>query len=64
MSKSAKEALKEARDFIAAKDFRAALKCCNRALTIDQNNATALVFSGLCYAEIKENEKAEQVRTH
>ena len=60
-SKTIKEALKEARDHIDKKDFKSGLKCCKRALNVDKSNYMALVFYGLCSAEVEQFDQAQQV---
>ena len=60
-SKTVKVALKEARDAIEKKDFKAALRCCKKALNVDKENYMALVFCGLCLAELEQPEQAVQV---
>ncbi len=57
-SKTVKEALKEARELIANKDHKAALRSCKRALNVDKNNPMALVFCGLCFSELEQPEQA------
>ncbi len=59
-SKTIKDALKEARENIDKKDFKAALKCCKRALNVDNKNYTALVFYGLCSSELEMFDQALQ----
>ena len=59
-SKTVKEALKQARENIDKKDYKTALKCCKRALNVDSNNYMALVFYGLCSAEIEQFDQALQ----
>lgn len=61
-SKTVKEALKEARENIDKKDFKTALKCCKRALNVDKTNYMALVYCGLCLAEVDQPEQALKVR--
>ena len=60
-SKTVKVALKEARDAIEKKDFKAALRCCKKALNVDKENYMALVFCGLCLAELEQSDQAVQV---
>ena len=60
-SKTVKEALKEAKENIDKKDFKSALKCCKRALNVDKNNYMALVFCGLCLAEVDQPDQALKV---
>ena len=60
-SKTVKVALKEARDAIEKKDFKAALRCCKKALNVDKENYMALVFCGLCLAELEQPDQAVQV---
>ena len=60
-SKTVKEALKEARENIDKKDFKTALKCCKRALNVDKTNYMALVYCGLCLAEVDQPEQALKV---
>ena len=60
-SKTVKVALKEARDAIEQKDFKAALRCCKKALNVDKENYMALVFCGLCLAELEQPDQAVQV---
>ena len=52
MSKTVKEALKEAQDNIDKKDYKTALKCCKRALNVDNSNYKALVYYGKCSDEV------------
>ena len=61
-SKTVKEALKEAKENIDKKDFKSALKCCKRALNVDKNNYMALVFCGLCLAEVDQPDQALKVK--
>ena len=61
-SKTVKEALKEARENIDKKDFKTALKCCKRALNVDKTNYMALVYCGLCLADLDQPEQALKVR--
>ena len=63
-SKTVKEALKEAKENIDKKDFKSALKCCKRALNVDKNNYMALVFCGLCLAEVDQPDQALKVNYH
>ena len=60
-SKSAKVALKEAKELIGQKDFRGALKCCKRALNADKENYFGWVFTGLCLSELDQKDKAKEV---
>ena len=60
-SKTVKDALKEAREHIDKKDHKSALKCCKRALNVDKNNYMALVFCGICFAELGQFDQALQV---
>ena len=60
-SKTVKAALKEARELIEKKDYKAALRCCKRALNVDKNNYMALVFCGLCLGELDQQDQAVQV---
>ena len=52
MSKTVKEALKEAKENVDKKDFKTALKCCKRALNVDNSNYKALVYYGKCSDEV------------
>lgn len=61
-SKGAKAALKEARHAIDQKDYKAALKACKKALTMDRDNYLALVFSGLCLFELGKVNDAIKVK--
>ena len=61
-SKTVKVALKEAREHIEKKDYKAALRCCKKALNVDKNNYMALVFCGLCLSELEQTDLAVQVR--
>lgn len=58
---AAKNALKEAKDLIGQKDYKAALKCCKRALNVDKDNYFAWVFVGLCQSELNEKDLAKKV---
>ena len=60
-SKTVKIALKEAREFIEKKDFKAALRCCKKALNVDKDNYMSLVFCGLCLCELEQLDQAIQV---
>ena len=60
-NKTAKTALKEARELIEKKDYKAALRCCKKALNADKNNYMALVFCGLCLSELGQDDQAVQV---
>ena len=62
-SKTAKTALKEARELIEKKDYKAALRCCKKGLNADKNNYMALVFCGLCLSELGQEDQAVQVNT-
>ena len=57
-SKTVKEALKQAKENIDKKDFKTALKCCKRALNVDNTNYMALVFYGLCSDEVEQYDQA------
>jgi tetratricopeptide (TPR) repeat protein len=59
-SKTVKQALKEARDLIAKKDHKSALRCCKRALNVDKTNYMALVFCGLCLSELDQPDQSLQ----
>ena len=61
-SKTVKDALKEAREHIDKKDFKTALKCCKRALNVDKTNYMALVYCGLCFAEVDQPDQALKVK--
>ena len=61
-NKSVKAALKEARELIEKKEFKAALRCCKKALNVEKDNYMALVFCGLCLSELDQPEQAVQVR--
>ena len=52
MSKTVKEALKEAKENVDKKDFKTALKCCKRALNVDNSHYSALVYYGKCSDEV------------
>ena len=60
-SKTVKTALKEAREFIEKQDFKAALRCCKKALNVDKDNYMALVFCGLSLCELDQPDQAIQV---
>jgi superkiller protein 3 len=60
-NKVIKASLKEAKDFITKKDFKSALRCCKKTLNVDKNNYMALVFCGLCLAELQQPDQALQV---
>ena len=62
-NKSVKVALKEARELIEKKEFKAALRCCKKALNVEKDNYMALVFCGLCLSELDQPDQAVQVRT-
>jgi len=55
-----KAILKEAREFIKAKDFKAALKEVKKVLNKDKNNYMGLVFCGLCLSELDQPDQAIQ----
>ncbi|XP_064475190.1 tetratricopeptide repeat protein 37-like [Ornithodoros turicata] len=57
-SKELKKALKDARDALRDKDYKAALKHCKAALKADKNCYTAWVFVGAAAQEIDELEQA------
>ena len=61
-NKTVKAALKEARELIEKKDFKAALRCCKKALNVEKDNYMALVFCGLCLSELDQPDQAVQVR--
>jgi len=60
-SKAVKLALKEAREKLDSSDFNAALKCCKRALNVDQDHYLANVMAGKCHAEMANSPKAKEV---
>ena len=59
--KEIKAILKEARELIKNKDYKAAAKECRKALNKDKNNYMALVFCGLCLSELDQPDQALQV---
>ena len=59
--KEIKAFLKEAREQIKNKQFKNALKECKKVLNKDKNNYMALVFCGLCLAELEQSDQAVQV---
>ena len=59
-SKTVKEALKQAKENIDKKDFKTAMKCCKRALNVDNSNYMALVFYGLCSTEVEQYDQGLQ----
>ena len=61
-SKTVKVALKEARELIEKKDYKAALRCCKKCLNVDKDNYMALVFCGLCLGELDQPDQAVQVK--
>jgi len=59
--KEVKQWLKEARDFIKAKDYKTALREVKKVLKKDKDNYMGLVFCGLCLSELDQPEQAFQV---
>ena len=59
--KETKLFLKDALENIKKKDFDKALKDVKKVLNKDKNNYKALIFCGLCLAELDQHEKALQV---
>ena len=59
--KELKLALKDAVENIKKKDYEKALKDVKRVLNKDKNNYKALIFCGLCFAELGQHDKALQV---
>ena len=59
--KELKLALKDAVENIKKKDYEKALKDVKRVLNKDKNNYKALIFCGLCFAELGQHVKALQV---
>ncbi|XP_055938713.1 SKI3 subunit of superkiller complex protein-like [Argiope bruennichi] len=58
-AKEIKSSLKQAREAIKEKDFKAALKYCKSVLKSDKNNYNAWVFVGAAAQEIDQPEQAE-----
>ena len=61
-SKVVKAALKEAKELIAKKQHKIALKSLNKALSVDRENYWALVMTGICQNETGNPELALKVR--
>ena len=60
-SKEIKMTLKDARQYIKDKEYKSALKEVKKVLNKDKNHYMALVFCGVCLAELDQPGQAIQV---